>query len=167
VTVHAQTFPAEDVLAIAAEAFDGPDGTALRAELEAELRLRYGMDTEPGIRPTAAETPVFLIVRDGGGRALGCGALRTLGHQTVEIKRMFVRPAARRRGVARALLGALEEHAARLGARWIVLETGPRQPEAIRLYERHGYRQIPCAGAFAGRRRSLCFARALPSPALA
>ncbi|HEV3228222.1 MAG TPA: GNAT family N-acetyltransferase [Solirubrobacteraceae bacterium] len=163
---HAPPAPATSALTIRAEPFDGPDGAAMRAELEAELRRRYGEDSEPGTPPTAADTPVFLIVRDRSGRALGCGALRTLGPQTVEIKRMYVRLADRRRGVARALLEALEERAGRLGARWIVLETGPRQPEAIRLYARQGYRPIPCAGVLAGSRRSMCFARAVPSPAL-
>jgi GNAT superfamily N-acetyltransferase len=97
---------------------------------------------------------------------MGCGALGLVGHQTFEIKRMFVRPAARRRGVARALLAALEEQAVHLGARWIVLETGPMQPEAVSLYLRQGYGPIPRPGARDGSRRSMCFGRAAPQAAL-
>jgi GNAT superfamily N-acetyltransferase len=97
---------------------------------------------------------------------MGCGALELVGHQTFQIKRMFVLPAARRRGVASALLAALEEQAVRCGARWIVLETGPMQPEAVNLYLRHGYGPIPRPDAQPGSRRSLCFGRAAPQAAL-
>jgi GNAT superfamily N-acetyltransferase len=148
---------------ISAEPLDGADGTRLRAELEQELHRRYGEQSEPARKPTAPDTTIFLVARDGKGSALGCAGLRRIDRETVEIKRMFVRPSARRGGVAAALLSELEQLALRLSARRIVLETGPRQPESIRLYERHGYRPIPCYGVYAGSRRSLCYARALPA----
>ena len=146
---------------IRAEPFDAPDAIALRAELEAELWQRYGGDAEPGAKPTAQDTPVFLIARDPQGTPLACGSLRWLSRHTVEIKRMFVRPSARRRGIASQLLEALEDHALLLGARRAVLETGPMQPESLRLYESRGYRRIRRFGPYAGSRRSFCYSRTL------
>jgi putative acetyltransferase len=103
----------------------------------------------------------FLIARADDGRPLGCGALRSLGEPVVEIKRMYVRPEARGRGVGAAILEALEREARRLGFKVVRLETGPLQPEAISLYARAGYREIPCFGAYAGAAMSRCFERRL------
>lgn len=103
----------------------------------------------------------FLVARDDDGRPLGCGALRSLGEPVVEIKRMYVRPEARRSGVGAAILEALEGEAIRLGFKVVRLETGPLQPEAIGLYARSGYREIPCFGAAAGAPASRCFERRL------
>jgi putative acetyltransferase len=148
-------------ISIAAEPFDSPDGLALRDELAADLERRYGHDSEPGEKPTAASVALFLIARDGAGQALGCGALRALEPAVFEIKRMFVRDAARGRGLGRMLLAALEQHAATLWARRLLLETGLEQPEAIGLYERAGYRPVPCFGPYSGAERSRCYGRDL------
>ena len=148
---------------IAPEPYDDPEGAALRAEVEAEVMARYGVDNEPGAKPTAADVAVFLVARDDDGAALGCGGLRVLDDTTVEIKRMYVRPAARGRGLGGELLRALEAEATRLGADRVLLETGRRQPEAIALYERAGYRRVPCFGPYAGVEDSLCYGRSLAS----
>jgi putative acetyltransferase len=74
---------------------------------------------------------------------------------------MFVRPAARGRGVGAAILGELEREAVERGFRVVRLETGPLQPEAIHLYERTGYREIPCFGSYAAGAASRCFERRL------
>ena len=74
---------------------------------------------------------------------------------------MFVRPEFRGRGVARRLLAALEAEAHRAGVRTLRLETGERQPEAIRLYESAGYRPIPPYGQFVGDPLSRCFEKNL------
>ena len=99
------------------------------------------------------------MARDADGRALGCGALRSLGAPVAEIKRMFVRPEARGRGVGVAILHELEQAARERGFRVLRLETGPLQPEAIGLYARAGYREIPCFGAYEGPSASRCFER--------
>jgi GNAT superfamily N-acetyltransferase len=75
---------------------------------------------------------------------------------------MYVRPAARGHGVGAAILRSLEGEAGRLGAVRVRLETGPRQPEAIALYERAGYRRVPCFGPYAEVEDSLCYERSLP-----
>jgi GNAT superfamily N-acetyltransferase len=85
-----------------------------------------------------------------------CGGLKRLNLQACEIKRMFVAPQARRRGVARALLAAIEARARELGYTIARLDTGPRQPHARALYEAQGYRSIesfngnPLGGMFFG-----------------
>lgn len=146
---------------IAAEPFDSADAVALRAELAGELVERYGDDVEPGAKPGTEDVAAFVIARDDDGRPLGCGGLRSLGHPVVEIKRMYVRPEARGRGVGAAILAALEAEARRHGFAVVRLETGPLQPEAIGLYARAGYREIPCFGAYAGASASRCFERRL------
>src|SRR3954452_17714045 len=148
------------MIEIAAEPFDSPDSVALREDLARELTERYGADLEPGKAPTAADVAVWVVARDDG-RALGCGALRSLGEPVVEIKRMYVRPEARGRGIGAALLHALEREAIERGFRVVRLETGPMQPEAINLYARAGYREIPCFGAYASGAASRCFERRL------
>jgi GNAT superfamily N-acetyltransferase len=146
------------MIEIAAEPFESPDSVALREELALELTERYGADLEPGQKPTAADVAVWLVAREDG-QALGCGALRSLGEPVVEIKRMYVRREARGRGIGAAVLNRLEQEAVERGFRVVRLETGPLQPEAVRLYERAGYREIPCFSTYAGGAASRCFER--------
>lgn len=121
--------------------------------------MRYGGDYEPGEKPSADDITAFFVARDDAGVPLGCGALRSLGGPVVEIKRMYVRPHARGRGVGAAILEALEHEAVERGFRVVRLETGPLQPEAFALYSRAGYREIPCFGAYAAGPVSRCFER--------
>lgn len=145
---------------VAAEPWDAADGTRLRTMQRAELDARYGCDDhEPGSAPTAEDITVFLVARDGQGAAVACGALRQLDAASAEIKRMFVLPGHRGSGVAAAVLRSLESEAARLGLRELKLETGTAQPDAIRFYEREGYRPIDNFGPYAGEPLSVCYAR--------
>lgn len=117
------------------------------------------------------EADVFLVARDADGTAVGCGAVRMLDpddlgdalteHITAEVKRMYVRPSARRQGIARGLLVRLEDESWRLGIGRLVLETGNRQPEAIRLYESHGYVEIPLFGQYVTSGTSVCYQKFL------
>jgi ribosomal protein S18 acetylase RimI-like enzyme len=95
--------------------------------------------------PTTEFAPpqgVFLIARLDG-RAVGCGAVRTLGAGHAEIKRMWVDPAARGLGVGRGLLGALEGAAVERGFRSVRLDTAAYLVEALALYLSAGYREVP------------------------
>ncbi|MGZ4630139.1 GNAT family N-acetyltransferase [Oryzihumus sp.] len=141
--------------------WDSPDGQRLRAAQRAELVAAYDGDVEPGTKPTAADVSVFLLARDTPGEAVGCGALRHLGGQVAEIKRMYVAPAHRGRGVSRLVLGALEAQALSQGWTVLRLETGPLQAEAIGLYTSAGYAPIPAFGPYVGSTTSLCFERRL------
>jgi GNAT superfamily N-acetyltransferase len=100
-------------------------------------RESFDAEIKPGVR--------FLLARRDG-TPVGCCALQRnpeSGLEGVELKRMYVDPAARGTGVANALLEAAEKLARGLGAPQIYLETGTRQPEARRVYERNGYTEIP------------------------
>jgi GNAT superfamily N-acetyltransferase len=96
------------------------------------------------------------------GEPAGCGALRRLDADSFEIKRMFVAPRWRGLGVGESILTVLEEHAARLGARRLVLETGERQPRALRLYEGRGYQRTAPFGEYVGSPLSVCLEKVLP-----
>ncbi|WP_433535292.1 GNAT family N-acetyltransferase [Micromonospora sp. CA-249363] len=96
------------------------------------------------------------------GRAVACGGLQSLDAVTGEIKRMYVRPSYRGRGIARQLLAALEECAFRQGHTVVCLETGTYLPAAIGLYTSCGYEPIPVYGEYVGNPYSVCFAKRLP-----
>ena len=128
--------------------WDDVDVQRLAADQQAEVRARYDGKGEPGTPPSASDISVVLVARDDDGTALGCGALRVLGDGVAEVKRMYVAPAARGRGVAKAVLAGLEEVARERGWTTLRLETGPRQPEAIGLYSQAGYRPIEAFGAY-------------------
>lgn len=136
----------------------------LIAELSAEIsRIYNDPDGSGGFSPEDALGPraVFLIAwRDGV--PVGSGALRpTEDADTVEIKRMYVRKHARRTGVARALLAALEQQARAFGYKRIILETGTPQAAAVRLYESAGYARIAPYGLWADDPLTACFGKAL------
>jgi GNAT superfamily N-acetyltransferase len=130
-----------------------PARTLVEALL-ADLAVRYrhpGGDDTP-VDPAQFDPPggAFLVAWLEG-RPVGCGGWRSHGgDQVAEVKRMYVVPEARGRGVALALLAALEESARRAGRKRIVLETGHQQPEAIALYGRAGYQRIEDFGYYKG-----------------
>jgi GNAT superfamily N-acetyltransferase len=129
-------------------AWDDPVVQQLTAAQQEELRGRYGPHSEPGVPPSAADVALVLVARDDDGTPVGCGALRQLGPDSAEVKRMYVVPAARGRGVARLVLAGLEAEAAARGWTTLRLETGPRQPAAVRLYTAAGYRPIEAFGSY-------------------
>ncbi|PRY24077.1 GNAT family N-acetyltransferase [Pseudosporangium ferrugineum] len=96
-----------------------------------------------------------------GGRAVACGAWQALGPGAAELKRMYVRPAYRGRGIARQLIVALEEEALAADRPVLRLETGTYLPAAIALYRSAGYTPIPAYGEYAGNPYSVCFEKSL------
>lgn len=134
----------------------------LRQELRADMTARYpdeGADTDDHLNDSIK----FLLMRMDGV-PIGCCALQrneSSGLDGLELKRMYVVPTSRGTGAASRLLEAAETLARELGAPQIYLETGTRQPEAIRLYERSGYREIPVYWPFIGSNLSVSYAKAL------
>ncbi|MGY1886987.1 MULTISPECIES: GNAT family N-acetyltransferase [unclassified Blastococcus] len=131
-------------------AWDDADVRRLTTDQQTEVRARYGGKEEPGTHPSAADVAVVLLARDDDATPLGCGALRALGDGVAEVKRMYVVPAARGRGVSKAVLAGLEDAARARGWTSLRLETGPLQPEAIGLYSGAGYRPIGAFGDYVG-----------------
>jgi putative acetyltransferase len=137
--------PASASLRIAIERPDQPEIIALIDALDAYQRPLYPPESHHGVDIATLLQPgvTFVVARDADGRALGCGAVMRLadaeGVAYGEVKRMYVQPEQRGRGIAQRLLGVLESHAEAQECMALRLETGPRQPEALRLYERAGF----------------------------
>lgn len=123
-------------------------GAGLLASMEAEIDALYEdrtgsihTDSATSAREMSPPGGGFLLMRIDGD-AVGCGGLKRLDDDTCEIKRMYVAPEWRGRGLSGVLLDALEEHARGLGYARVRLDTGDRQHAAAALYERAGYRRI-------------------------
>ncbi len=146
-------------LSIAAEPFDSAEARRLVAALDAGLSERYPPEQRfgPNLKAEHLEEGrgTFLVAREGD-RAVGCGAIRLLDPATAEVKRMYVEPEQRGRGVGLAILAALEAAARQLGVRRLVLETGVHQEAAISLYRRAGFTRIDCWGEYASSPASVC-----------
>jgi GNAT superfamily N-acetyltransferase len=145
------------VLTIAPEPLDSADARWLIGELDDHLNSLYPPEDNFTELPVA---DLFLIARIDGAPA-GCGAVRFIDPTTAEVKRMYVAPAARGNGVGRQLLENLEAFARAQGAERLVLETGPRQLEALALYERAGFTVTPCWGEYAHGNNSICYEKPL------
>lgn len=149
---------------VEAEPFESPDARRLIGALDAHLASRYPPEQRfgPNLKPEhlAHGLGTFVIAR-ADGRAIGCGALRLLDETTAEVKRMYVEPDLRGRGVAKEILNHLEAMASTLGARRLVLETGVYQEEAIGLYLRAGFSPTDCWGEYATAPTSVCYEKQL------
>jgi GNAT superfamily N-acetyltransferase len=159
---------AEPFITVEPARLDQLEGERLAAALGAEMNQRYDdEDTAPTVAAVEFSRPAggtFLLARIEG-QPVGCIGLRRHDDDSGEIKRMYVTPAARQRGVGQVLLGAVEAQARRLGYRRIILETGVRQPEALALYESHGYDRIPNYGHWKDSPLSVCLAKELDARA--
>jgi GNAT superfamily N-acetyltransferase len=143
-------------------AYAHPDAAALVAEVQREYAARYGSEDDSPAE-TAEFTPPrgLFLVGYLGGQAVACGGWRSHGRDA-EVRRMFVTPAARGRGWARAILAELERTALAAGHHRMILETGSVLPEAVALYRSAGYSDIPAFGYYAGAPLSIHLGKALP-----
>jgi len=124
--------------------------------LDADLKERDGEDNlfYAAFNKIDSIKNVVLVYKNR--TAVACGAFKPFQEKTVEIKRMFVRKDSRGQGLAQEVLHELEKWATELTYNKCVLETGKRQPEAIRLYEKSGYRRIPNYGQYEHMENSVC-----------
>jgi putative acetyltransferase len=122
------------------ESPDQPEVISLIAELDAYHDALYPPASRHQLDLASLKQPhvVFAVARDPTGRAIGCGAV-VLHPEVGELKRMYVSPRARGQGVAKSLLALLESQAVGAGCKWLRLETGPYQPQALALYAAAGY----------------------------
>ncbi len=146
-----------------------PDAAALVEEVQLEYVARYGGRDETPLEPGYFAAPLgafFVGYLDGVPVATGAWRLRDDvtargSTATAEIKRMYVAPAGRGRGLARSMLAHLERTAGAAGAAVMILETGLAQPEAIALYASSGYTPIPGFGFYRDAPLNRCLARTL------
>lgn len=129
--------------------------------LDADLAVRDGAEHAFYAPFNKVHMIQHVLVASENNKAVGCGAFKPYDKKSVEIKRMYVLPTHRNRGIAAAVLQQLEHWAKEEGYAAAVLETGKKQPEAIRLYEKCGYTRIPNYGQYAGVENSVCMRKEL------
>lgn len=150
--------------------FDHPDATKLNDLVQQEYVLRYGDGDLTTMDAAHFDPPqgLYLLVYDVDGTPVASGGWRAqdaspegFSDGDAEVKRMFVVPEARGRGLARRLLAELEATATAAGRQRMVLETGLKQPEAIKLYESSGYTPVAKFGYYREHELSVCMGKPL------
>lgn len=141
---------------------DNADFLELVKHLDADLAARDGevMAAFFGQHNKVPNLGTVLIAYEVG-LPVGCGAFKQFDAETVEVKRMFVFNHKRSKGIASQILIGLEVWAKELGYKICILETGIKQPEAIRLYEKNHYAYIPNFPPYVGVKESVCFRKQL------
>lgn len=138
-----------------------PHFSELVKELDKDLAIRDGEEHGFYAQFNKVDTIQHVVVAYYGDEPSGCGAVKEFTSGTMEVKRMFVPLEKRGLGIASNVLQELERWCQELGYTNCVLETGKKQPEAIALYTKNGYRIIPNYGQYAGVENSVCFEKIL------
>jgi GNAT superfamily N-acetyltransferase len=138
-----------------------PDFRQLINQLDAELRSMYNdlMNTYDQLNVIEQIDTVVIAYMDG--QPAGCGCFKPFDKGAVEIKRMFVHPNARGKGISKLILSELENWAIELGYPATMLETGTKNMEALSLYQKAGYVNIPRYGPYVHLPDSICFRKSL------
>ena len=130
--------------------------------LDKELQIRDGEEHTFYAQYNKIDKLKNVVVAFYNDAAVGCGAIKEYDISTIEIKRMFVKDEYRSKGIATKVLIELERWAGELCYNKCILETGFKQPEAIRLYTKNNYKVIPNYGQYAGVVNSVCMEKVLP-----
>ncbi|MET7028358.1 GNAT family N-acetyltransferase [Sediminicola luteus] len=138
-----------------------PDFKKLVAFLDVDLAERDGEDHSFYDQYNKLHLIKYALVAYEKDLPVACGAIKEFEPNVMEVKRMYVTPEKRGKGIATKVLSSLEDWARELGYQKCVLETGKRQPEAIALYTKNGYKIIPNYGQYAGIENSMCFEKFL------
>jgi putative acetyltransferase len=136
---------------------DDPFFIELVMLLDAELAVVDGADHGFYSQFNKIDKIRNVVIALESGKPVGCGAIKEYKSGVMEVKRMFVAPSGRKKGVATIILKELEKWAVELSCEKCILETGKRQPEAIGLYKKSGYKVIPNYDQYAGVENSVCF----------
>lgn len=140
---------------------ENPDFRDLVKQLDADLAIRNSALHSFYSQFNKLDTIKHVVVAYDDGEPSGCGAIKEFAPDTVEIKRMFVRPEKRKRGIAFKILTGLETWSQELSYTKSILETSLNQQEAIGLYKKKGYTLIPNFGQYIGVENSICFEKKL------
>ncbi|HZY79317.1 MAG TPA: GNAT family N-acetyltransferase [Cyclobacteriaceae bacterium] len=133
----------------------------LTGMLDAELAVVDGEDHAFYMQFDGIENIKYAVVAYLDNEPVGCGAIKHFSDDCAEVKRMYVQMEHRRLGVASTVVRELETWAKELGYTACVLETGKRQPQAIGLYTRLGFKIIPNYGQYVGVDNSVCFRKSI------
>ena len=136
---------------------EDPDFLELVRLLDAELKIIDGWEHSFYSQFNKLDNIKHVVLAYDDNIPVGCGAIKEYGEKMMEIKRMYVSPEKRNRGIASKILSELEKWAGELSCTKCILETGVRQPDAIRLYMKNGYHSIPNWGQYIGVEYSVCF----------
>ncbi|MBC9795892.1 GNAT family N-acetyltransferase [Sinomicrobium weinanense] len=141
---------------------ENKDFSVLIKYLDADLALRDGEEHSFYAQYNKTDQIKHAVVAyNTDGKPSACGAIKEYTPDIAEIKRMYTSPENRGKGMASEVLKALEDWAMELSYKKCILETGKKQPEAIRLYQKNGYSVIPNYGQYAGVKDSVCFEKLL------
>ncbi len=140
---------------------DNADFRKLVRLLDEDLQIRDGDEHSFYAQFNKIDKIRHVVVAYEDGEAVGCGAIKEYAKGAAEIKRMFVRPENRGRGIAGQILTELETWAKELNYSECILETGIKQPEAIRLYQKSGYEKIPSYGQYLNVENSVCMKKSI------
>lgn len=139
-----------------------PDFQTLIRLLDKDLRASNGEEVQDFFEQFNIITDIDTVVLAyDDNEAIACGCFKPFENGSVEVKRMFVKPANRGLGIASAILVELEQWARELGYTHVVLETGTRLRSAVSLYHRHGFEQIDNWGQYIGVAESICMRKQL------
>lgn len=133
------------------------DFIQLVKHLDADLAERDGEDHSFYAQFNKIDKIKHVVVAYDDDQPVSCGAIKEYAPAIVEVKRMYTAPESRGKGVASKVLQELETWAAELSYEKCILETGKKQPEAIGLYKKNGYKIIPNYGQYAEVENSVCF----------
>ena len=129
--------------------------------LDADLALRDGNEHSFYHQFNKIDLIKYAVILYENNLAVACGSIKQLNSDTMEVKRMYTLPESRGKGLASLVISELESWARELSFKKCILETGKKQPEAIKLYKKNGYRLIPNYGQYTGVENSLCFEKDL------
>lgn len=138
-----------------------PDFIKLVKLLDQDLKIRDGEDHAFYNQFNKVDNINHVVLAYTEDIPVGCGAIKEYAAPVWEVKRMFVQPDKRGRGIASAVLQELEYWAKDIHCEKLVLETGLAQPEAIALYEKRRYQRMPNYGQYAGVENSVCMFNSL------
>jgi putative acetyltransferase len=129
--------------------------------LDEDLNGRYGTLQSEYNKHNSLESINNVVVAYINNEPAGCGSFKEFDNNTIEIKRMFVKPEHRGTGLAIQILRELEKWGMEFGYKFSILETGIKQVEAIRFYHKNGYKQTDNFGQYIGNSNSVCFNKEL------
>jgi GNAT superfamily N-acetyltransferase len=136
---------------------ENPDFIKLVKFLDADLEIKDGEAHSFYAQFNKIKKIKHVVLAYENKIPLGCGAIKEYDTNTMEVKRMYTSPESRKKGIATKILTELEKWVFELSYGRCILETGKRQPEAIGLYKKSGYTQIPNYGQYSGVENSVCF----------